>query len=362
MPRRSMFPTVRAAPHAIARVCAVVFAVAFAGGASATAPDAVVVAGAAAATPDADAVVLTGDADVDLTLELAQERALNADRADWPAVRARAAELVRAQPGEAGRAAAIGYVLASLRDGHSFYLSSERLAASLGGARDDADGKERAPIAQAQAPLAGFARLSLNGWVGDGEAAVAQAARQVRQTLIESMGEGRCGLILDLSANGGGNMWPMMGGLAPLYDEGLVEVYDGRGGRTELFVRQGALHSGRLRLPDVALPPLPTRPQRIALILGPQTASSGEIVALGFKGQRGVRSFGAATAGATSANQGVHLPSGGVLALTIARLLDRDGVAQQGPLLPDERSDQPVDAALAWLQAQCDDAAATSAR
>lgn len=230
-----------------------------------------------------------------------------------------------------------------------------------GGARDEADGKERAPIAQAQAPSNGFARLSLNGWVGDGEAEVGQAARQVRQALIESLGGGRCGLILDLSGNGGGNMWPMMGGLAPLYDEGLVEVYDGRGGRTELNVRNGALHSGRLRLPNVDLPPLPARPQRIALILGPQTASSGEVVALGFKGQRNARSFGAATAGATSANQGVHLPSGGVLALTIARLLDRDGVAQQGPLLPDERSERPFEAAAQWLQEQCDGAAETSA-
>ncbi|MET4726435.1 carboxyl-terminal processing protease [Lysobacter enzymogenes] len=356
MSRRSSHPIPRVTPQAIVRACAIALALVFAGGASAATPHDDV-----DASNNASTKVSTGDANVDLTLELAQERALNADRPDWPAVRARAADLVRAEPGEAGRAAAIRYVLASLGDGHSFYLSAGQLAANLGGARDEGDGKERAPIAQALAPSAGFARLSLNGWVGDGEAAVAQAARQVRQALIESLGEGRCGLILDLSANGGGNMWPMMGGLAPLYDEGLVEVYDGRGGRTELNVRNGALHSGRLRLPNVDLPPLPARPQRIALILGPQTASSGEVVALGFKGQRNARSFGAATAGATSANQGVHLPSGGVLALTIARLLDRDGVAQQGPLLPDERSERPFEAAAQWLQEQCDGAAETSA-
>ncbi len=361
MSRRPSRPIPYATPHAIVRSCAIALALVLAGGASAAAPRAAADVGNDAGT-STSANVSTGDADVDLTLDLAQERALNADRPDWPAVRARAADLVRAEPGEAGRAAAIGYVLASLGDGHSFYLSAGQLAARLGGARDEADGKQRAPIAQAQAPLAGFARLSLNGWVGDGEAAVIEAARQVRQALIESLGEGRCGLILDLSGNGGGNMWPMMGGLAPLYDEGLVEVYDGRGGRAELNVRKGALHSGRLRLPDVDLPPLPARPQRIALILGPQTASSGEIVALGFKGQRNARSFGAATAGATNANQGVHLPSGGVLALTIARLLDRDGVAQQGPLLPDQRSERPFEAATQWLQEQCDGAAEASAQ
>lgn len=361
MSRRSSHCSPRATPHATVRACAIALALVFAGGASAATPQAAAGAGAGD-DASTNATISTGDANVDLTLELAQERALNADRPDWPAVRARAADLVRAEPGEAGRAAAIRYVLASLGDGHSFYLSAGQLAASLGGARDEADGKERAPIAQALAPSNGFARLSLNGWVGDGEAAVEQAARQVRQALIESLGEGRCGLILDLSGNGGGNMWPMMGGLAPLYDEGLVVVYDGRGGRAELNVRKGALHSGRLRLPDVDLPPLPARPRRIALILGPQTASSGEIVALGFKGQRNARSFGAATAGATNANQGVHLPSGGVLALTIARLLDRDGAVQQGPLLPDERSGRPFEAAAQWLQEQCDGAAETSAR
>ncbi|QQP97908.1 S41 family peptidase [Lysobacter enzymogenes] len=313
-----------------------------------------------AATAAETATPATGDADVDRTIEMARQRALNADRPDWPAVQARAAELVRAQPGEAGRTAAIRHVLASLRDGHSFYMSAEQLSARQSGAaaagRGGAAGKggPRPPIAAAQPAVAGFPRLSVNAWVGDSDAAMTDAALQVRRELSAALGGGACGLVVDLSANGGGNMWPMMGGLAPLYDEGLIEAYDnGRGRRTELIVKRGALYSGDTRLPDIDLPPLPARPRYVAVILGARTASSGEITALGFKGQGNVRSFGAPTAGATSSNQSIRLPSGGLLALTTSRLVDRNGGVQHGPLQPDERSEQPLDTAAQWLTRQC---------
>lgn len=313
-----------------------------------------------AATAAETATPTTGDADVDRVVAMARQRALNADRPDWPAVQARATELVRAQPGEAGRTAAIRHVLAALADGHSFYMSAEQLSARQSGAaaagKSGAAGKggPRPPIAVAQPAMAGFPRLSVNAWVGDSDAAMNDAALLVRRELSAALDGGAYGLIVDVSANGGGNMWPMMGGLAPLYGEGLIEAYDsGRGRRTELIVKRGALHSGDTRLPDVDLPPLSALPRYVAVILGARTASSGEITALGFKGRGNVRFFGVPTAGATSSNQSIRLPSGGLLALTTSRLVDRDGAVQQGPLQPDERSEQPLDAAAQWLARQC---------
>jgi carboxyl-terminal processing protease len=147
----------------------------------------------------------------------------------------------------------------------------------------------------------------------------------------------------------------MMGGIAPLYDEGPVLSMESRdGARMRVDVLDGRLHRRGEVFPVAdGLPALIAAPQAIAVILGPRTASSGEILALGFRRQANVRFFGASTAGATTSNWSVRTPNGGLLAITASRLLDRSDVVQAGPLIPDEPSETPLSAAAAWLDTQC---------
>src|SRR5690606_24641089 len=138
------------------------------------------------------------------------------------------------------------------------------------------------------------------------------------QALIRSLDEaGACGWIVDLRRNSGGNLWPMLLGLGPLLGDGdkVVATYpDGR--REAAWHRDGTVGLGefarlRVRGEPTVVPSTP----RIALLIGPQTASAGEVVALAFRGTGTTRRFGADTAGAATGKRTFAPPDRAALAL-----------------------------------------------
>lgn len=293
------------------------------------------------------------DAVLDRVIQLARTQALNGDQPDWPAVEREAYARLEATPGEDGRTAAIRFVLASLKDRHSAYYPPAPADPASSIPPMVAVPAARPPIAEAHPQVEGIGRLTINSWSGN-PTSVPAAAQNVRAKLNDVLASSRCGLIIDVATNTGGNMWPMMGGIAPLYDDGVLEAFETRGRtREQVRVVNGRLFMGDSLYPSVALDAIPRVPSHIAVILGPRTMSSGEILAIGFKGQRNVRFFGQPSGNFTTANRPYALDNGGRLQLTTSRILDRNGTVQQGPVLPDETSDQPLDAARAWLQAHC---------
>ncbi|MDR7133110.1 C-terminal processing protease CtpA/Prc [Lysobacter niastensis] len=292
----------------------------------------------------------TADPVLSKAIAFAKEKAFKAPSVDWPAVEAEATAKWLAAPGEDGRTAAIRHVLGALKDGHSSYRPPDTYKSDPGAMRHS----PAEPIARADVAEGRFGRLVINGWSGD-SSQVPAATALVRNELRKAMSIGSCGLIVDVATNSGGNMWPMMGGLAPLYEEGTLETFEGRDGTIIVNVRNGLLRKNDHVYPLVeALPKLDAKPKFVAIIIGRKTASSGEILALGFKHQANARSFGRATAGATTANSSIRLPNGGLLAITSSRIRDRAGAVQHGPLVPDELSEQPLHAAQDWLAERCE--------
>src|SRR5690606_12126045 len=132
------------------------------------------------------------------------------------------------------------------------------------------------------------------------------AATDTRQALVTALSKESCGMILNFSQNSGGNMWPMVMGVLPLLSEGVLGGFEGRDARRTSIVSTGSglLVAGADHFLNALALPQPTyRPDHVAVILGERTASSGEIVALLFKGQNNVRYFGQRTAGVPTANQ-----------------------------------------------------------
>lgn len=282
-------------------------------------------------------------------IALTKVKAFNAPMVDWPVVEAEAAAKFLKSPDEDGRTAAINHVLAALQDGHSFY----RPPASAPADATRESRPEPLPIALADT-TSKYGRLVINRWSGDGARMLA-ATTLVRNELRKALSVDDCGLTVDVSSNFGGNMWPMMGGLAPLYEDGVLETFQTRTGEPDVVnVQSGVLRMNGSAFPPVdGVPKLDRKPRFIAVILGKRTASSGEILALGFKDQKNVRFFGQATAGATTANWSSGLSNGGLLAITTARILDKTGAVHLGSVVPDEVSDQPVHAAESWLTQSC---------
>lgn len=74
----------------------------------------------------------------------------------------------------------------------------------------------------------------------------------------------------------------------------------------------------------------------VAVLTGPRTASSGEAVAIAFRGRPDTRSFGLPTAGLSTANGTFPLPDGSMLLLTAAVDADRTGRKYRDKVDPDE--------------------------
>ena len=300
---------------------------------------------------------------LDRVLQLAQERALNASRVDWIDTRKVARQMLQRDDTDAGLRASVRYALKQLGDRHSLYLPPRPEAApGAQQSRPPLPSQTQgtlmsvpppAPIAVPTRGPANTPMLVLNAWSGR---AVPAAATQARAALNDLLTQPTCGFILDLSNNQGGNMWPMVGGVLPLLSTGPLGAFEYRDGKRAAIAStgNGLLHAGRAHaLNDLTLSLPKHVPSRIAVLMGPRTASSGEIVAVLFKGQGNVRFFGKPTAGVPTANSTFPLPNGGMLALTTAITLDRAGNGYAASLLPDEETAEPVVAAELWLAEEC---------
>lgn len=290
-------------------------------------------------------------------LSMIEARAYRLPRIDWPATQRTAHATLAATPGDPGLTAAICGVLRELDDGHSFYLPpppAGRICFATPRARPAMPPPPKAPIAELDAS-GRWPRVAVNRWSGSWPQA-ASAARQVRDALVQATAAAPCGLIVDLRADSGGSVWPMIAGLAPLYPPGTLQTWiDRDGGASEMALDADGLRDGpnRIGLPVADLPAVAHPPRYVAVLWGEWTASAGELTAIAFAGQPNVRSFGAPSVGQTTSNASIRLPNGGTLAVMTSRVRDRTGRDVEGALVPDERSDAPIDAAQAWLAAEC---------
>jgi C-terminal processing protease CtpA/Prc len=164
------------------------------------------------------------------------------------------------------------------------------------------------------------------------------------QTFLKTADAGdACGWVIDLRQHSGGDMWPGMRGLAPLLGPGSHGAFITAQG-AKPWAPGTALSKDVLKKPDAP----------VAVLLGPKTGSSGEMMAIAFAGRPATRSFGQPTAGFTTANGPVVLSDRAVLVLTTAHVADRLGRRYDGPMTPDEPTtpDATEAAAMAWLARQ----------
>jgi carboxyl-terminal processing protease len=90
---------------------------------------------------------------------------------------------------------------------------------------------------------------------------------------------------------------------------------------------------------------------KVAVLINPVTASSGEAMAISFKGRPNTRSFGAPTCGLSTVNAVMILSDGATLVLTQGTMADRSKNLYGKTVQPDETaySSVAVDKAIAWL-------------
>ena len=181
---------------------------------------------------------------------------------------------------------------------------------------------------------------------------------------------GACGYIVDLRMNGGGNIWPMQTGIAPLVGDTVlsIELSNGRvigstvysGGATFMVDSTGTRQDATRAEHPYAM----QRPKApVAVLADGATGSSAEGIAIIFRTRPKTRFFGMPTAGYSSINQGFPLPDGANMVVTVGVMHDRAGRPYGGPIEPDEMipmaeghaptpGDRVARRAAAWLAEQ----------
>lgn len=190
-----------------------------------------------------------------------------------------------------------------------------------------------------------------------------------------------CGFIVDLRGNQGGNIWPMVAGLSPLLGQGWRSFELGSDGITTSagYLENGAAIAGEGEYegqtivqvdgwkPYERLSQLP-----VAVLIDDAVASSGEGVAVGFKGRPGTQFFGQTTYGAASSNEGFLIDDRVNIVVTTGMMVDRDGrtyptgispdtLVVDGPGSSNDPDDAMVEAAKIWLAGDANCGAVTTA-
>ncbi|MCE7987426.1 MAG: peptidase S41 [Caldilinea sp. CFX5] len=293
----------------------------------------------------------TASAYLQAALTILQTNSLHRATIDWPALFAATWPLAQGAQQPADTYPAIEFALRQLNDGHSFFQRPETAQAIESGALDS---RNRLPSGRLLMP--GIAYLHVPDFTGSSAAATVYA-RTLQQIIGQIDATGPVGWIVDLTDNTGGSMFPMLVGLGPLFDVEDVGAFvypDGQRLGWRYVAGQCIVGPGICLALVPPVVQLQHKPASIAVLTGPSTISSGEVVAVAFRKQARARSFGQPTAGCSTCNQGFALSDGAEILLSVAVFEDRAGQRYGSTIQPDELVPGSCEtlcaAASVWLQ------------
>jgi len=289
-----------------------------------------------------DPITPAAQAYLDRALDILQAQHINRYRVDWPVLRTKAHAAAAHAQTPADTYDAIRLAIGELGEKHTFLLPHQADLERL------IDGTS--PVAlKAEALGEHVVELTLPGIA---DPIGAEYIETLKTAITQHERAGACGWIVDLRNDTGGNAWAMLRGLTPLLGPAPWGAFRDADGKLQIWtLRDGVAVAVPVQaFPKTAKGAAPSL-QPIAVLIGPHTASAGEMTAIALAGRANARSFGAPTASLTTANGLVGLSDGAAIVLTMAYELDRTGKLVEGPLQPDQPTapDQTEPTALTWL-------------
>ena len=156
-------------------------------------------------------------------------------------------------------------------------------------------------------------------------------------------------LVIDLSENTGGNMYPWLAALSPLYDTECVGYFEYKYKDTKdkwLISKDGVYCGNKKWFEKINSDKFSF--EKIAILLSPQTSSSCEAIAMSFIGQNNVKTFGQKTAGFTTGNEDYDM--GGItIWLSTCMMEDREQRNYPNGIKPDSVTKDSLKESIKWL-------------
>lgn len=324
---------------------------------------------------------------VEHALQLMEQNAWKRKEVDWKALRAGTLERAAAAKNSMQSYEALRFALTGLGDHHSHLLVSPELqqleaqyksdkpmaGTSAAGSGDDPAARSRFVgryEPEGHIEKGGnrtFAVVVVPKFPGVDQAEGKVYSEKLLKIIRELDGEQPAGWVVDLRGNVGGNMWPMLVGIGPvLGDSANVGGFaDGSGAAATWAYHDGIAAMVMNGRENAQAGPPAGKAYRlrsaaaVAVLIDGATGSSGEAVAISFRGRERTRFFGEHTAGFSTVNQFFGLADGAILNMTVGVDVDRKGNVYMDGLAPDEtvrsaagENDAVVRAAVKWLGRQ----------
>lgn len=294
---------------------------------------------------------------LDVAIGVIRAEALNAERVDWEELKPKLEALADGAVTPADTYPAIRAALAALNDHHSQLALPEFMQRVL-------TSNDTTDFGQASQSLGPVGYLVVPAYTGIQASRRSAFADEMQQRLADLRAAGACGFIIDLRRDHGGDMFPMIAGLSPLFADGPVGSFVAKQGERVWRIENGGVRDAWNDVRPAKRHPLDRGAfLPVAVLTGPGTASSGESVLVSFVGRPATRSFGQPSAGLSTTTGFHQLSDGAALAVMNAVLADRTGRRYGGPIAPDEavpagptgtplEADSVISAARRWLAAQ----------
>ncbi len=290
-------------------------------------------------------------------LDEIQKHALRRDAVDWKIVRAEALQNAAHAQLTVDTYDSIRFALNSLGDHHSSFhptpaleqLESERKGHSV--KDENASTMPMSPFVGRYEPAGTtvarngkhFALVVVPKCFPENEKQFVAYESQLQQIVANLDQSHPDGWIVDLRGNVGGNMWPMLAGIGPLLGEGddLGEFFTTTGHSVWKY-RDGVASEIEDNGKQNPYPPVAGTPYKltskpdVAVLIDSWTGSSGEALAIAFRGRPRTRFFGGHSQGASTVNEVFTLSDGASMWLTIGVDADRTGKQYLNGLEPDE--------------------------
>ncbi len=263
-------------------------------------------------------------------LDIMEENSLLRHEVGWAELRQEAFSQADGAREPADAYTAIHTAVGAMGDGHSRFLEPKEARETLEASVETFEGLEGRPLAD------GVGYVSLPRVVGS-DKTIERYVQQGRAAVVRAHGTGACGWVIDLRDNTGGNMAPMLAVAAPVLGDGNVGAFvDADGKKTAWTVRKRVPHFDGYDRDFGSGPSVGDGHSPVAVLTSRRTASSGEAIAVAFRGRPHTRSFGESTHGVPTGNESHRMPDGAILNLTEVKDADRTGRTYDAPIPPDE--------------------------
>lgn len=282
---------------------------------------------------------------IEEVISLLKTNSVNKNKIDWNTFQKEIVQFAQGSQSVEDTYPAINFAIKKLGDNHSYFTPAV--------GTENPDNEKPLPVLTDETVPEDIGYIRFPFCIGNEEQAQ-QYINSITEKFTAQNTKNRKGWIVDLRNNFGGNMWPMLAAAGPLLNNGAQGYFITADNKTSQWKYENgkALCDTTMLAQNHHVVSLSTKNPKIAVLIDNRTASSGEAMAVVFKGLPNVRFFGEKTYGVSTGCNSFTLSDGSRINLATSVFADRNKTKYGESILPDLAcsSEVALDKAIEWIQ------------